>query len=155
MRKTKCNKLFFILCTVLIAATALCSMGCAKTGTPEPSATAAGEPTATAYSYTPAEEIGNGSKKLWVNVVHKDGSERSFCVKTDKENVGEALEEAGIIVSKQSASGMYTDTVDGETLDFDKDKMYWAFYVNDEYAVTSMDKTEINEYITYTLKAQS
>ncbi len=159
MKKTTRNKLFFILCTVLIAAVALCTMGCTKeTPAQDTQATAtaqSGEPTVTAYSYTPAEEIGNGEKTLWLNVVHSDGSEKGFCIKTDKETVGDALVEVGLITADMTEYGMYIKTVDGETLDYDANKLYWAFFVDNEYAVKSVDKTEINQYITYYLKAQA
>ena len=36
-------------------------------------------------------------------------------------------------------------TVNGITVDFDTDGVYWAFYINDEYAQSGVDATPIEE----------
>ena len=75
-------------------------------------------------------------------------------IHTDKENVGEALEELGVIAGEESDYGLYVKTVNGETVDYDQDGKYCAFYVNGEYAMTSVDATEITEGDSYAFKVE-
>ena len=49
---------------------------------------------------------------------------------------------------------LYVKTVNGITLDYDKDKMYWAFYINGEYAMTGVDSTPIEEGAVYAFKPE-
>ena len=39
-------------------------------------------------------------------------------------------------------------------MDYDQDGKYWAFYVDDEYAATGVDSTDITAGATYTFKAE-
>lgn len=48
--------------------------------------------------------------------------------------VGKALLDQGVIAGEDSSYGLYVKTVNGTTLDYDTDGMYWAFYINGEYA---------------------
>ena len=63
---------------------------------------------------------------------------------------GEAL-----IEGEESQYGLYVKTVCGETLDYDLDGYYWAFYVNSEYAMTGVDATAIEEGATYSFAAEA
>ena len=62
--------------------------------------------------------------------------------------------ELGLISGEESQYGLYVKTVNGITLDYDKDGKYWAFYIGGEYAVTGVDTTEITAGSTYTFKAE-
>ena len=145
MTKVFKNALSVILCLVLIAAMALTMTACKKTETDNTPGTS---------SVASVTEIGEGKTQFTFLVEHKDGSKKEFSVKTDETTVGAALMEANLISGEDSQYGLYVKTVDGETLDFDKDKLYWAFYVNGEYAVSGIDTTEIATDAKYTLKAQ-
>ena len=87
-------------------------------------------------------------------VVHLDGTTKTFEVKTYKAMVGDALVEKNYIAGENDMYGLYVKTVDGETLDWDKDGAYWAFYVNGEYASKGVDSTEIVDGATYAFKAE-
>ncbi|MBQ2923597.1 MAG: DUF4430 domain-containing protein, partial [Tyzzerella sp.] len=50
--------------------------------------------------------------------------------------------------------GLYVKTVNGTTLDYDKDGMYWSFYINGDYAMTGVDVTEIKAGEKYSFKAE-
>jgi hypothetical protein len=76
----------------------------------------------------------------------------TLTVNTDAETVGAALLENGIIEGEDSEYGLYIKKVNGVTADFDKDKAYWAFYINGEYAMTGVDTTKIDPDVTYKLK---
>ena len=101
------------------------------------------------------EETGETTAKSFVFVVTDvDGSETTFDITSDKEFVGEALMEEGLIEGEEGAYGLYVKTVNGITYDFDKDGKYWAFYVDGEYAMSGVDTTEIEPGRTYEFKAE-
>ena len=145
MTKVFKNTLSVMLCLVLIAAMALTMTACKGTKT---------DNTLSTSSVTSVTEIGEGKTQFTFLVEHKDGSKKEFSVKTDETTVGAALLKEELIAGEDSQYGLYVKTVDGETLDFDKDGLYWAFYVDGEYAVSGIDTTEITADANYTLKAQ-
>ncbi|MBD5544253.1 MAG: DUF4430 domain-containing protein [Lachnospiraceae bacterium] len=98
--------------------------------------------------------LGEGNTKFILTVVDKEGVETQFEIHTDKETVGEALEELGLIAGEESEFGLYIKTVNGITADYDKDGVYWAFYINGEYAQTGIDSTAITEGDDYSLKVE-
>ena len=69
--------------------------------------------------------------------------------------LGEYLLSKGIIAGEEGEYGMFFHTVNGITLDWDKDGKYWAFYINGEYAMTGVDMTEAEDGAIYTLKPES
>ena len=71
-----------------------------------------------------------------------------------EENVGAVLVREGLISGDESQYGLYVKTVNGITLDYDKDKMYWAFYVDGEYAMTGVDSTPIQDGSVYAFKPE-
>lgn len=88
-------------------------------------------------------------------VVHLDGTTKTFEVKTYKTMLGDALVEKGYISGHQSQYGLTVETVDGETLDWDTSSAYWALYINGEYASTGVDSTKIEDGATYSFKAET
>ena len=52
-----------------------------------------------------------------------------------------------------SEYGLMVDTVNGITLDYNKDGMYWSFYINGEYAMTGVDATPVEADATYSFVA--
>ena len=141
--------LSMLLLTVLIAAMALMALGCDgnnNTGTTE-------SPVITT-SASCATELGEGAKTFDFTVTDFDGKETAFLIHTDKETVGEALLELGLIAGDESEFGLYVKTVNGVTADYDKDGKYWAFYVDGEYASTGVDTTAIEEGKTYAFKVE-
>lgn len=87
-------------------------------------------------------------------VVTASGEEKTFTVRTDKEKVGEALVDAGLIAGEDGPYGLYVKTVDGETLDYESDGKYWAFYVDGAYAPTGVDVTKIEAGREYSFRAE-
>lgn len=81
-----------------------------------------------------------GSKTIYVEVVHKDGSVADFTYQTDKEYLGEALLEEGLIAGSESEFGLYVETVDGETANYDADQSYWWLTCNGEDSQTGADQ---------------
>ena len=124
--------LLICLCTVLIAATVLTLTACKKENEGERD---------TPVTFT-------------LKVVTLDGTETTTEITTKKWTVGEALLDKGIIEGEDGAYGLYIKSVNGITADYDVDQTYWAFYIGGDYAMTGVDKTEITDGATYSLKVE-
>ncbi len=101
-----------------------------------------------------ATNLGRGEKTFVFTVVGLDGEETVFNISTDKTIVGDALSELGLIAGEDGPYGLYVKTVNSLTYDYNKDGKYWAFYINDEYAATGVDKTEISIGDTYSFRVE-
>lgn len=86
-----------------------------------------------------------------VVVTDLDGNETTFDYTSSAATVGEALVAEGLVEGHETEYGLYVDTVNGITADWDADQTYWAFYINGEYAMTGIDGTEIVADTTYGL----
>lgn len=160
----KKNVLALLLCVVMLISVALVAAGCSSTDTTEPSTTAETTVPETSAPETLAETqpvntgdvtvLGEGETVFSFTVTDLDGVETVFEIHTDKTTVGEALLELGLIAGDDSDYGLYVKTVNGLTLDFDKDGKYWAFYENGEYAQTGVDATAITAGASYSFKAE-
>ena len=153
MKITRLKKvLSFILCMVLIAAMALITIGCndngAESSVPTKTESGANNDKAT------VTEIGEGATEFNFNVVDVDGNTSEFLVKTDEKTVGAALLEVALIAGEESQYGLYVKTVNGITLDYDKDGKFWAFYIDGKMAPSGVDSTDIVEGATYEFKAE-
>lgn len=147
MKKTQFKKLLsLILCMVLIAAMALMA-GCNDNTKTDVSSGV------TKTSKSEVTKVGEGDTKFDFTVIDKDGKETYFEVSTNKTTVGEALLDAKLIAGEDSQYGLYVKTVNGITLDFNTDGLYWAFYVNGEYLMSGVDTTEIKSGETYSFRA--
>ena len=102
-------------------------------------------------TYRKDTELGSGAKTVVVEVKAED-QQVTFTIKTDKDTVGAALLEHGLIAGEEGAYGLYVKQVNGITADYDVDQTYWSFYINGEYAMTGVDTTEITEGATYRLE---
>ena len=153
MQKTKLKRILsIILCIVIVAAISLFATGCTDNSTTNPDSTSA-PTTLSGVSETP-EVIGQGAKMFFFVAEDKEGKETKWEIHTDEDTVGKALVAEGIIEGEDGPYGLYVKTVNGTTLDYDKDGMYWAFYENGEYALAGVDKTEITEGQTYAFRPQ-
>ncbi len=70
------------------------------------------------------QTFGEGAKTIVIDVVAEDKSV-TFTVNTDKETLGEALIEHGIVEGEQGAYGLYIKKVNGISADYDTDLHYW------------------------------
>ena len=83
-------------------------------------------------------------KHLTVEVVHSDGSEKSFAIATDSENLRGALEEESLIEGEDSSYGLYVTVVDGESADASQ-QQWWCFTKDGEMLMTGVDDTMIRD----------
>ena len=89
-------------------------------------------------------EASQGSKTITVNVLHLDGSTKTYTVKTDAEFVRGALEPQGIIAGTEGPYGLTINTVDGETAD-ESLQQWWGYDVNGEMAMYGAESQVIND----------
>lgn len=118
---------------LLLAIICLCFTACNKTGNTDNTENLWGNAT-----YTENMELGNGTKSLFVEVKAGDNAV-TFKINTDKETVGEALAEQGLIEGEKGAYGLYVKVVNGITADYNTNQSYWAFSKNGEYMQTGVD----------------
>ena len=150
MKKNGLNKLLaLLLALVMVLALAACGNQAQDNG-------GAGNDADVVTDGTVADgaTVGQGKPAFTMEVTQLDGTTVTFTVNTDKETVGEALLELGIVAGDDTEYGLYVKTVNGVTLDYDTDGAYWAFYINGEYAMTGVDATSIEAGASYTLKAE-
>jgi Flp pilus assembly pilin Flp len=98
--------------------------------------------------YTEDQTFGDGAKTVVVEVKAQEKTV-TFTIKTDKDTVGAALLEHGLIAGDEGPYGMYVKVVNGMSADYDVDQRYWAFYANGEISMTGVDVTAITEGATY------
>lgn len=142
---SKKNLLSFIICIVLTAAMALCMIGCNGANQ---------DPVTEPSVFSDGQSLGSGAVSFTLIVEDLDGSKATAQISTDKDKVGAALQELGVIKGVVEEYGLYIKTVNGITYDYAKDGAYWGFYINGEYAMTGADLTDITPGATYTLKAE-
>lgn len=157
MKKTRLTKLLsLILCMVSVAAMTFCTIGCSdNTSNDNKETTTSTEEAKTGE--IPADDenvLGEGKTSFSFIVTDADGKETAFTINTDKKTVGEALLELDLIAGDEGDYGLYVKTVNGITVDYDKDGKYWAFYIDGEYAMTGVDVTDITEGATYAFKVE-
>ena len=101
--------------------------------------------------YTEDTTLGEGKTEFILNV--KAGEKMvTLTLRTDKEILGDALLQLGLIEGEMGAYGLYVKRVNGISADYDKDGYYWALWINDDYADSGVDSTVIIEGVHYTLE---
>lgn len=152
MNKKTCifKLLSFCLSIVLIAVSALFLAGC-DNNTLSPTPTPTLEAQATPI---PPITVGEGATEFAFEVYFLDGTQKNYTVKTNETTVGKALLGVGLIAGEEGPYGLYVKTVDGQTVDYDVDGKYWAFYANGTMSPLGVDSTNIEQNTTYAFKAE-
>lgn len=148
-----------ILALILAIVSVLCLASCGNTAAETPENETASSDTLTTVSsslwddalYTEDTEFGEGAKTVVVEVKAEEKAV-AFTIKTDKNTVGEALSEHGLIEGEEGPYGLYVKKVNGILADYDVNQCYWAFNIDGETAMTGVDGTEITEGVTYQLE---
>ena len=94
------------------------------------------------YLSTRPETVAGG-KTITVTVVHKDGSEKAFTCTTEEEFLGPVLVAENIVVAEYGDFGLFFNTVDGETADWNVDGGWWQVFVGEESATLGADALPI------------
>lgn len=92
-----------------------------------------------------------GEKTVRVEVVHADGSTKSFTCQTDEEYLAGVLLAEGLAEGEEGQFGLYITKVDGEEADYDKDRSYWAVYQGDVYAAVGVSELPVTDGSTFSL----
>lgn len=95
-------------------------------------------------------DVWAGEKHITVEVVHGDGSSAEFTYDTKEEYLGALLLEEGLIAGSQGTYGLYVDTVDGETADYDANGSWWKLSCNGEDSLLGVDSVPIKDGDRYT-----
>ncbi len=95
-------------------------------------------------------DASEGEKHIVVEVVHKNGEEAEFSYDTDEEYLGTVLVNEGLISGSESAYGLYVETVDGETADYNADGSWWKLSCNGEDSQLGVDSVPVNDGDRYT-----
>ena len=131
-----------VLSLVLVAAMVLMFAGCGQNQNEDP-------------TEAPTNQQEAQEKSFPFEIVALDGTKKEFTVKYDSEKtVGEALVNEGLISGSDSQYGLMVDTVDGQKYTYNEDKVYWAFYIDGQYAMTGVDSTPIEDGKVYCFKAE-
>jgi len=146
---------------VLIAAMALALFSCAGKTDDETEAPVisgeitVGDDTTDSTESDSAAESTNAEiqRKHTINVVIVDdkGQKLNFEVKTDADNLGDALIGAGLVKGEQGDYGLYIKYVCDIRADYEQDGAYWQLTKGGEYLMTGADSTPIADGETYEL----
>ena len=139
-----------ILCTVLIVAMALFTIGCGQQNSADDSSAK----TTITQVYEDGTVIGEGETEFTLTVTDKDGNSKKFTVKTDSKTVGQALQDVKIIYGEEGPYGLYISEVNGIVAIYDLDGTYWAFYVDGAYAMSGVDTTDVVAGSNYEFKVE-
>lgn len=98
-------------------------------------------------------DTNEGSKAIVVEVVSKDETSKDFKIKTDREYLGEALQDEKLVEGTMSEYGLFITTVDGYTADNSKQE-WWCITKGGEQVNTGADTTPIadGDHFEITLK---
>lgn len=91
-----------------------------------------------------------GAKSITIDVVHKDESVKTFEVNTDREYLGEVLNDEKIVEGEEGPYGLFITSADGETAD-DSNQEWWCITKGGEQLNTSADQTPIADGEKYEL----
>ena len=88
-------------------------------------------------------------KSFTVTVVHKDGATKDIALESDKEYLGECLQEKGIVKGTDGQYGLFVEEVDGATLE--DANAFWSITVNDEEALVGISSIPLEDGAVYKL----
>ena len=152
MKNKKFQRILSLLVMLaLLAAMALTFTACTEEDVPTTDATEESKSDKQPQTPSDAEDQ---KVEFTVEVTKADGTTKTFTVKSDKENVGDALIAEGLIEGEEGAYGWFITKVDGEYHKWEDDGKYWAFYIDGAYASTGVSSTPITAGATYTFKAE-
>ena len=95
----------------------------------------------------------SGSKSVTIEVTDDTATTTSYAVSTDAEYLSQVFDEVEdlTVEGTEGDYGLYINTVNGLTADYDADGAYWAIYVNGEYGNFGADSQPVTDGDTYSL----
>lgn len=102
-----------------------------------------------------ADPEDNGYEKSIVfEVVDAEGNKTQKTIETNDEILGDLLQRLELIKGEQGDYGLYIKEVNGITADYETNGTYWAFYINDAYAMSGVDQTPIVDGEVYSFRIE-
>ena len=93
-------------------------------------------------TYTADTAIGSGEKTITFEVIAQEKTV-TFTVKTNREFLGDALMDCGLIFGEKGQFGLYVDSVNGIVADYKADHSYWTFTQGGKYVSKGVDLIKI------------
>lgn len=153
------NKVLSLLLALMIAASVMILASCNSTGstsTPsdgEQSQVNDGSPSADTSVEAPITSSAAGEEQYAYTftfvVVDSQGASTNFTIKTNETTLRKALEQEGLIKGSESEFGLMVEEVNGIRAVYAEDQAYWALYIGEEYAMTGVDSTMVENGATY------
>ena len=135
--KTKHKKSILLVCLLLAAAAVL----------------------ALVFHFASAKNVQKGSKECSLTVTDDSGTSKTYECSTDAEYLRQLMDELSAEQTQEFSYegsegqyGLFINTVNGLTADYDKDHAYWAIYVDGEYAQNGADTQPVNDGDKFELK---
>lgn len=82
---------------------------------------------------------------ITVIVVNDKAEEKTFNIKTDRENLADALLDEKLVSGSDSEWGLMIDTVDGLKADFAANKSWWALYDGDKMSEVGASSLQLKD----------
>lgn len=92
-----------------------------------------------------------GEKTITVEVVHKDGTRKSFDITTMEQFLRPALDSIELIDGQDSGYGMFLTTVDGEVADSNVEE-WWGTFKDGKLTSFSIDQQPIADKEKYEIR---
>lgn len=98
-----------------------------------------------------------GSKQITVTVVNDQGEKKSYDLRTDAAYLSQALNEIeGLSIEGEEGDyGMYVRAVNGLEAVYERDKAYWAFYVNGEYCNYAIEEQPVYDKDAFEIRYEA
>ena len=99
-------------------------------------------------TYKEDTTLGDGANTLSLTITMGEKS-ILLTIKTNADNVKDALLEQGLIEGEQQSIGYMMTHFNGVRADYEKDGAYWALYQGGEYMMTGIDSTPVEGDASY------
>lgn len=111
------------------------------------------------FHFASAKNVQKGSKECSLTVTDDSGTSKTYECSTDAEYLRQLMDELSADQTQEFSYegsegqyGLFINTVNGLTADYDKDHTYWAIYVDGEYAQNGADTQPVNDGDKFELK---
>lgn len=111
------------------------------------------------FHFASAKNVQKGSKECSLTVTDDSGTSKTYECSTDAEYLRQLMDELSAEQTQEFSYegsegqyGLFINTVNGLTADYDKDHAYWAIYVDGEYAQNGADTQPVNDGDKFELK---
>ena len=143
------KKILIFFIAILMTAI-LCSCEAASESPATTDGSEASDQVSSLVLYEEDATVGTGEKEVMLTVKAADKA-YNFTILTDKETLGEALIESGLVGGEKGPYGLYITSVNGIQAIYELDNSYWALSVDGESSALGADSVKIEEGRVYAL----